>query len=154
MVPPNLGVSNYKKYITQTGKNYRESIKASGVKRVVNLSSIGAHLPDGTGPIAGLFHVEQTLNSLTDVAVKHLRAGIFYINFFFAIGTIRKMGIMGNNYGEGSRLVMVHPRDIAQAAAEELQGSFSGKSSRYIVSEECEVSQIVKELGNAIGNQT
>lgn len=153
MVPPNWGVTNYKKYIAQTGKNYHESIKASDVKRVVNLSSVGAHLPDGTGPIAGLFHVEKTLNSLTDVAVKHLRAGIFYINFFFAIGTIRKMGIMGNNYGEGSRLVMVHPRDIAQAAAEELQSPFSGKSSRYIVSDEREVSQIVKELGSAIGKR-
>jgi len=151
MVPSNWGVSNYRKYIAQTGKNYQESIKASGVKRVVNLSSIGAHLADGTGPIAGLYDIEQTLNSLSDVAVKHLRAGIFYINFFFDISTIRKMGIMGNNYGGESRLVMVHPRDIAQAAAEELQGSFNGKSTRYVASEECTAYQIVKELGSAIG---
>ena len=150
MVPPNWGVSNYRQYIAETGKNYLEAIKASGVKRVVNLSSIGAHLQEGTGPIAGLYDVEHTLNTLDDVAVKHLRAGIFYINFFFDIATIRNMGIMGNNYGSHTKLVMVHPRDIAAAAAQELQGSFEGRSHRYVVSEERKIADIVKILGTSI----
>src|SRR5258706_8563328 len=150
MVPPNWGVSNYRQYIAATGKNYLEAIKASGVKRVVNLSSIGAHLSGGTGPIAGLYDVEHTLNTLDGIAIKHLRAGIFYINFFFDIGIIKNMGIMGNNYGEKTKLIMTHPRDIAAAAALELQGSFEGKSHRYVVSDEREISQIVKILGTAI----
>ena len=150
MVPPNWGVSNYRQYIAETGKNYLEAIKASGVKRVVNLSSMGAHLSGGTGPIAGLYDVEHTLNTLDGIAIKHLRAGIFYINFFFDMGIIRRMGIMGNNYGEKTKLIMAHPRDIAAAAALELQGSFEGKSHRYVVSDEREISQIVKILGTAI----
>jgi uncharacterized protein YbjT (DUF2867 family) len=150
MVPPNWGVSNYRQYIAETGKNYQKAIKASGVKRVVNLSSIGAHLSGGTGPIAGLYDVEHTLNALDGVSIKHLRAGIFYINFFFDMGTIRNMGIMGNNYGEKTKLLMVHPRGIAAVAAQELQGSFEGKSHRYVVSDECEISEIVKILGAAI----
>jgi len=150
MVPPNWGVSNYRQYIAETGKNYLEAIKASGVKRVVNLSSIGAHLNGGTGPIAGLYDVEHTLNMLDGIAIKHLRAGIFFINFFFDMGIIRNMGIMGNNYGEKTKLVMVHPRDIAVVAAQELQGSFEGKSHRYVVSDEREISEIVKILGTAI----
>lgn len=151
MVPPNWGVSNYRQYIADTGKNYLEAIKASGGKRVVNLSSIGAHLQVGTGPIAGLYDVEHTLNTLDDVAVKHLRAGIFYTNFFFDMVVIRNMGIMGNNYGSHTKLVMVHPRDIAAAAARELQGSFEGKSHCYVVSEALEVSEIVKIIGASIG---
>jgi len=79
-----------------------------------------------------------------------LRAGMFFINFFFDIGTIRNMGIMGNNYGEKTKLIMVHPRDIAAIAAQELQGSFEGKSHRYVVSDEREISEIVKILGTAI----
>jgi uncharacterized protein YbjT (DUF2867 family) len=126
-------------------------IKSSGVKRVVNLSSIGAHLSGGTGPIAGLHDVEHTLNTLDGVAVKHLRAGFFYINFFFDMGTIRNMGVMGNNYDEKTRLIMVHPKDIAFAAAQELQGSFKGKSFQYVVSDEREISEIVRILGTAIG---
>src|SRR5260221_4218424 len=150
MVKTKWGVSNYRKCIAQTGKNFLEAIKASGVKRVVNLSSIGADLSGGTGPIAGLYDVEHTLNTLDGIAIKHLRAGIFYINFFFDMGIIRRMGIMGNNYGEKTKLIMAHPRDIAAAAALELQGSFEGKSNRYVVSDEREISQIVKILGTAI----
>ena len=151
MVPPNWGVSNYRQYIAETGKNYLEAIKVAGVKRVVNLSSIGAHLSGGTGPIAGLYDVEHELNTLDGVAIKHLRAGFFFINFFFDIPTIRKMGIMGNNYGEKTKLILVHPRDIAAAAAQELQGSFEGKSHWYVASDEREISEIVKILGTAIG---
>jgi len=150
MVPPNWTVSNYKQYIKETGKSYLEAIKASGVKRVVNLSSIGAHLPEGTGPIAGLYEVEQIMNTLSGVAVKHLRAGFFYINFFFDIGNIRNMGVMGNNYGSQAKLVMTHPRDVAAAAAQELPGSFEGKSHRYVVSEELHVAEIVKTIGASI----
>jgi uncharacterized protein YbjT (DUF2867 family) len=151
MVPPNWSVSNYRQYIAETGKKYLEVIKASGVRRVVNLSSIGAHLDDGTGPIAGLHDVEQILNTLDGVAIKHLRPGLFYVNFFFDIGTIRKMGAMGNNYGPHTKLVMAHPRDIAKVAAQELQTPFEGKSYRYIAGEEREIADVVKILGAAIG---
>jgi len=151
MVPPNWSVSNYRQYIAETGKNYREAIRVSGVRRVVNLSSIGAHLSGGTGPIAGLYDVEHELNTLDGVAIKHLRAGIFYINFFFDMGTIRNMGIMGNNYGEKTKLILVHPGDIAAVAAQELQNSFEGKSHQYVASDEREISEIVKILGTAIG---
>lgn len=151
MVPPNWAVSNYRQYIAETGNNYKEAIKASGVKHVVNLSSIGAHLDGGTGPIAGLYDVEHTLNTLEEVSIKHLRVGIFYINFFFDIGMIRNMGIMGNNYGVKTQLVVVHPRDIAAAVVHALQGSFEGKSYQYVASDKVEISEIVKILGSAIG---
>ena len=58
---------------------------------------------------------------------------------------------MGNNYGKETRLVMVHPKDIAEVAAHELQNSFTGKGYRYIVSEERNIADIVKTLGTAIG---
>jgi uncharacterized protein YbjT (DUF2867 family) len=151
MVPPDFTATNYRQHMAETGKSYVEAIKASGVKRVVNLSSIGAHLSEGTGPIAGLYEIENMLNTLNGVAVKHLRPGFFYTNFFMDIATIRNMGIMGNNYEGKSKLSMTHPRDIAEVAAQELQGSFEGKTHRYIVSDEQEISNVAKTLGAAIG---
>jgi uncharacterized protein YbjT (DUF2867 family) len=151
MVPYNFGATNYRQYVAGIGSNYAAAIKASGVRRVVNLSSIGAHLENGTGPISGLHDVEQILNQLDNVAVKHLRPAIFYVNFFFDIALIKGQNIMGNNYGKEARLVMVHPRDIAEVAAYELQSSFAGKSHRYIVSEERNMADIAKILGAAIG---
>jgi len=150
MVPPNFGVSDYRKYIAETGEIYAQAIQRSGVKKVVNLSSIGAHLDGGTGPIAGLHDVENIFAKLDGVAVKNLRAGFFYVNFLHDIPMIKNAGIMGSNYGSEAKLVLVHPDDIADAAAEEIQGSFTGKSVRYVTSDERHVSEVVKILGTAV----
>ena len=151
MVPPDFTKSDYRRHMADTGKNYLGAIKASGVKRVVNLSSIGAHLSAGTGPIAGLHEVEQLLNTLDGVAIKHLRPGFFYTNFFFDVAVIRNHGIMGSNYSADSKLSMVHPKDIAVVAAQELQNGFEGKSHKYVVSDEQTMADVAKTLGTAIG---
>lgn len=151
MVPPNFGASNIREFIAGVGEKYVEAIKASGVKRVINLSSIGAHLDGGTGPISGLHDVEQSFDKLDEVAVKHLRPGFFYVNFFGNIDMIKHAGILGSNYGPETPLVLVHPNDIAAAAAEELQEVFTGKSVRYITSDERATANIASILGSAIG---
>lgn len=151
MVPPNFGASNIREFIAGTGKKYAEAIKASGVKRVVNLSSIGAHLDGGTGPISGLHDVEQAYNKLDGVAVKNLRPAFFYINFFGNIDMIKHAGILGSNYPAETPLVLVHPNDIAAVAAEELQQGFTGKGIRYIASDESTAANVASTLGAAIG---
>ncbi len=152
MVPPNFGAANWKKYIAGIGENYAEAIHGAGVKNVVNLSSMGAHMVDGCGPVSGLFFVEKALNALDSVNVKHLRPGFFYPNFLANVGMVKHGGIMGGNYGENAKLVLVHPDDIAEVAAEELQKlSFSGKSYKYIVSDEKTTNEVAAILGKAIG---
>ncbi|WP_143307417.1 NmrA family NAD(P)-binding protein [Chitinophaga vietnamensis] len=151
MVPPNMNVSNYLQYVAEIGKSYAEAITNSGVKRVVNLSSIGAHLDKGNGPIAGLHQVEETLNRLDGVAIRHLRPGLFFSNFFFQIPAIRHKNIMGNNYSGQINVAIVHPKDIAEAAAEELQSPFDGKSHRYVVGDELKMNDAANILGAAIG---
>ena len=152
MVPPNFGADDWKQYIADIGENYAEAIHGAGVKYVVNLSSMGAHMPKGCGPVSGLFFVEKALNGLDGVNVKHLRPGFFYPNFSANAGMVKHAGIMGGNYGEGATLVIVHPDDIADVAAEELQSlSFKGKSVRYIVSDEKTTHEVATILGSAIG---
>jgi len=152
MVPPNFGAGNWKQYIAGIGQNYATAIKSSGVKNVVNLSSMGAHMPEGCGPVSGLYFVEKALDALEGVNVKHLRPGFFYTNFLGQIGMIKNMGIMGGNYGENATLVIVHPEDIADVAAEEMQNlSFKGKSIHYIASDEKTTHEVAAILGNAIG---
>ena len=152
MVPPYFGARDWKQYIALTGKNFADAIKSSGVKNVVNLSSIGAHMPEGCGPVSGLHFVEETLNDLEKVNVVHLRAGIFYLNYLSNIGMIKEMGIIGGNYGKDTKLVLVHPDDIADAAAEELQNlTFKGKFIRYVASDEKTAAEVASTLGQAIG---
>jgi uncharacterized protein YbjT (DUF2867 family) len=152
MVPPNFGASDWKKYIAGIGQNYATAIRNSGVKNVVNLSSIGAHMPENCGPVSGLYFVEKALDELEGINVRHLRPAFFFPNFLSQIGMIKNAGIMGGNYGENATLVIVHPADIAEVAAEEIMSlSFSGKTVRYIASEEKTTAEISAELGNAIG---
>jgi uncharacterized protein YbjT (DUF2867 family) len=151
MVPPSFSESDNRKYVSNTAKNYAEAINKAGITRVVNLSSIGAHVDGGTGQISGNHDAEIILNGLENVAVKHVRAGFFYVNFFSNIDMIKHMGFMGSNYDASTRLIMVHPNDIAAAIAHELQQPFTGKSVRYITSDERTMGEIATVLGTAIG---
>jgi len=153
MVPPIFEVDDWKSYIGQIGKNYAEAIKAAGVKYVVNLSSIGAHMEEGAGPVSGLYRVEQSLNELKYVNVKHIRPGYFFYNFYGNIGMIKGMNIFGSNSAKADdKMVLSDPTDIAAAIAEELMNlNFTGHSVRYIASDERTPVEVAKVLGTAIG---
>src|SRR5271168_4957527 len=51
-----------------------KAVKESGLRYAVHLSSYGAHVPKGTGPVTGLHSSEQKLNAISDLNVLHLRA--------------------------------------------------------------------------------
>ena len=151
MTPNNFGAANQREYMAGVGKNYAQAIRKSGVKNVVNLSSIGADLPEGTGPIKGLYDVEKSLNGLENVNIKHLRAGYFYINFYNDIPMIKNLGFMGSNFGADTLVPLVYPADIANEVAKQIEAGFEGKSVRYVYSDEQKASAIAAILGKAVG---
>ncbi|MFN8289311.1 MAG: NAD(P)H-binding protein [Chitinophagaceae bacterium] len=153
MVPPYFMASDWKAYIRGIGENYAAAIKAAKVKYVVNLSSVGAHLPDGCGPVSGLYHAEQALNKLEDVHILHLRPVYFFANLLATIGMVKHMNIIGSNFGgDNYTLVLADTGDIAEAAFEALSAlSFTGHTVRYIASDERSTSEIARVLGSAIG---
>jgi len=153
MVPPNFGAAQWKKWIGSIGKNYADAIKATDVKYVVNLSSMGAHLNDGVGPVSGLHLAEEALNTLTGVNIKHLRPAYFYQNLFSNIGLIKNAGIIGSNFNvTDNKFGLVDPSDIAAVVIEALlQLNFTGYSVHYVVSDEVSTNAIANEIGRAIG---
>jgi len=150
MTPPNLGGQNVIANTTEAGKAYAKAIQETNIKRVVMLSSFGADLPNGTGPIAGLYNIEQLYNVL-DTSITFLRAGYFYTNFYSNVPMINAAGIIGGNYPADLQLPMVHPNDIADAAAEELQKIPAGKNIRYVMSDIRTLGEVAKVFGTAIG---
>lgn len=153
MVPPMHNPTNWKAEIAAVGKNYADAIRTSGAKYVVNLSSVGAHLPDGVGPVSGLYAVEQYLNALDNVNILHLRPPYFFNNLLANVGMIKNMGIIGSSFAIGeSKFPIVSPADIAEVAAEALLAlDFTGRSVRYLASDEVSTDRIASELGKAIG---
>ena len=153
MVPPNYTTNDMKASIAEVGKNYAAALKTSKVKYVVNLSSVGAHLADGVGPVSGLYRVEQALNELQDINIKHLRPTYFFSNFLGNVGMVKNMNIIGGNFGGGDfKMLLADPNDIAEVAFEELSNlNFTGHSVRYIGSDERSTADIAKTIGTAIG---
>lgn len=152
MIPPTFTPTDWKKHIARVGQNYADAIRTAAVKYVVNLSSIGAHMPDGCGPVSGLHFAEKALNEVADTHVLHLRPGFFFYNLLAQMAMAKHMGILGGNYGEGTRLVLTHTDDIAEVAAKELlELSFRGKTVRYVSSDEKPTNEIARQLGEAIG---
>ncbi|WP_316824118.1 NAD(P)H-binding protein [Pedobacter miscanthi] len=151
MVPPHFAASNVREHIKTVGQHYANAVKAVGVKKVVLLSSIGAHLDKGTGPIAGLHDVEQIFGELENIDLLTLRPAFFYNNFYANIDLIKHAGIIGSNYGANQTIIMVDPKDIAAVAASKIDEGFTGSSIVYIASDKRRLSEVASALGTAIG---
>jgi len=155
MVPPNFYFDqslDLLEYYQSLGSNYAQAIKQSGVKRLVNLSSIGANLDKGNGILIGANNVEKILNELPSaVSITHIRPTSFYYNLFGYLPMIKSKGYIAANYGEDDVIPWVSPKDIAMAIAEELGTPFVGRKFRYVASEEVTGSETARILGEAIG---
>ncbi|WP_223649690.1 NAD(P)H-binding protein [Hymenobacter psoromatis] len=150
MIPPNLATPDVLAYYQGVGRSYAQAIGQAGVGRVVHLSSWGADLDHGTGPILGSHLVEGLLNELPGVALTHLRPGSFYYNLYGFAGLIKHQGIIGSNYGGDDVVVLSAPADIAAAAAQELTAP-TGPPVRYLASDVRTCTEIARALGTAIG---
>ena len=131
MIPSDYTVPDMAAAQDQLGAAIADAIVSAGVKRIVSLSSIGAHLAVGNGPIAGLHRQEQRLNALRDLDVVHLRPGYFYENHLAAVEMIRTMGLYADMTAPDVPLPMTATADIAQVVARELRMP-SGEGKRVL----------------------
>ena len=155
MVPPtNFFDPNFDltTHCSKIGNNYAQAIEQSGVKRVVHLSSIGAHMEKDSGLILEHREVEVILNKLPDdVTITFIRPVGFYYNLLGFIPAIKNQGVISANYGADELLVWVSPTDIAAAIAEELETPRTGRRVRYVASDELTGHETARVLGEAIG---
>ncbi|PJJ10044.1 uncharacterized protein YbjT (DUF2867 family) [Flavobacterium sp. 1] len=138
-------------FTQKIGDNYAEAIQKSGVKRVVFLSSIGAHLEKDSGIILRYHEIEAVLNKLLDAAITFMRPTSFFYNLEAYIPMIKHQGIIIANYGADTIIPWVSPLDIASAIAEEITTPLDGRKIRYVASEELTGDETARILGNAIG---
>lgn len=144
---------DFPKAFNNIGHNYKKAVEQSGVKRVVHLSSIGAHTDKGTGSLYLHNTVENILRQLPeDVAIKFMRPVGFFTNLFRGMENIKTKGAIMSTYGGDKKEPWVSPLDIAAAIAEEIESPFEGKTARYIASDEVSPNEIAQVLGKAIGN--
>lgn len=155
MVPPGNPFDSGHDVIATVDKlatNYVQAIQQSGVKRVVYLSSIGAHTDKGNGILVFHYNAENIMGKLpADVAIAFMRPVGFYYNLLSFINPIKTQGVIASNYGADDIVPWVSPIDIATAVDEEITQSFTGRKIRYVASEEISCHEVARILGAAIG---
>ncbi len=130
LTPPNYAAPDLRAYYGALGRSAAAVIEANRIPRVVHLSSIGAQLERGTGPIVGLHDVEAMLDAACP-NVTHLRPAAFFQNFLWQIPSIKGMGAIFMPVAGSARGPMVDTRDIAAVAAGRLlDGAWTGRSTR------------------------
>src|SRR5580700_10311561 len=112
------------------------AVRESGLRYAVHLSSYGAQLAEGAGPVSGLHSSENKLNAIEGLNVLHLRAAYFMENNLAAIGMIRGMGVFGNALLPDLKIPMAATRDVGDYASQRLLYlDFSGKQTRELLGE-------------------
>ena len=136
----------------KVGNNYKDAITHTGIKKVVHLSSIGAHTNKGTGSLFLHHNVENILKQLPDdVSIKFMRPPGFFTNTFRYLPAIKTKGAIFNSYGGDQKEPWVSPVDIALTIAEEMEKPFNGRTVHYLASEELSPNEVAQIIGNAIG---
>jgi NAD(P)H dehydrogenase (quinone) len=125
LVPPAM-VANFKEYQLKTGAAIAAAVTKSKVPHVVFLSSVGADLPSGTGPIEALYQVEKSLREISTTKTTFLRAGYFIENLGGSLGALAQ-NILPGFFPLDLKIPFVATKDIGEAAAKLLaEGPFAG----------------------------
>jgi uncharacterized protein YbjT (DUF2867 family) len=127
--------------------------KKSGIKNIVVLSSIGAELASGTGPVVGLHNLEQKLNQIAQANVLFLRAAYFMENTLPQANAIRKMGNAAGPLSPDLSIPMIATRDIGNVASDVLlHPTIHGKQVRELHGQrDLTYTEVAATVGEAIG---
>lgn len=153
MIPPHYGASDFGAFQDSIGQSIATALQEANVHYVVNLSSVGAELAEGTGPITGLHRQEERLNRVPGLNVLHIRAAYFMENLLMNIPLIRSSGIMGSAMQGELRIPMISTTDIAEEIADRLLSrDFSGTSAQYLLGQrDVSLDEAAAIIGRSIG---
>jgi uncharacterized protein YbjT (DUF2867 family) len=152
IIPPKLDAPDVRQYYNNSTDTLVKSIKASGLKKVVFLSSLGADQDSGTGPVLGLHDAENKLRELGGVDIVFLRPGFFMENTLWNIPLIKGQGVNGNPASPDAPLLMIATKDIAEKAAELLdKPSFTGHSVVDLFGDRLNYTEVTELIGEAVG---
>ena len=120
MMPFDPTAPDFRRHQSRHGEAIVQAVRASGVRRVVALSSVGADLAGGNGPVAALHAQEGRLRLVDGIDLALLRPAAFFENFEPAPAMIRGQGVLADAYAPEVPVPMVATADVARVAAEAL----------------------------------
>jgi uncharacterized protein YbjT (DUF2867 family) len=152
LIPPDARAADFRAYQDRIGEATVKALRQAGVKRAAFLSSVGADLLAGTGPIVGLHLQEERLRAM-GIDVLLLRPGYFFENLHASVPLIQHQGINGSAIAPDVKMSMIATRDIGAAAAAALATKdFSGVQVRNLLGpRDYTMTEVTRILGAKIG---
>jgi uncharacterized protein YbjT (DUF2867 family) len=153
MIPFDAAAPDYTASQVKHAVSIAEGLKITGVKHIVMLSSVGAHLTEGAGVVQGLQKAEAIFSAIDGLNTMYLRAGYFMENTLMQVGAIKFMGAMATPVLADLKIPMVATRDIAAVALGYLSDlNFTGKNVDYVLGQrDVSYNEIAGIFGTAIG---
>ncbi len=153
MIPPSMTSPDYAQEQERITEAIATALEKSKLQYAVVLSSIGAHVPSGTGPIAGLHRFEQKLNRIAALNALYLRPAFFMENHLMAVDMIPRMGVYPSALLPNHSIPMIATHDIGAYAADRLlQLNFTGKQHQELLGErDLSMDGATAIIGRAIG---
>lgn len=152
LVPPDFAAADVFAAQRKVGDAFASAVKSSGLSHVVLLSSIGADLEAGTGPIKGLNYAEKALRG-AGTTLTAIRAGYFQENAGHVIGVAKEKGIFPTYMPAAAPTPMIATRDIGQLAAESLLAKPSKSENVDLHGPTYTGHQVAEKLGAALGKK-
>jgi uncharacterized protein YbjT (DUF2867 family) len=154
MIPPDFPGEDVRAAQNRLSESIASGLRAAGVPYVVNVSSVGAEVPYGTGPIAGLHDHEERLDGLAEgVAILHLRPAYFMENLLASIPTLRSQGKFFGPLPGDTAMPMVATADVADEAGRLLfELGFADKTTQELLGpRDYTFAEATRILGAAVG---
>jgi uncharacterized protein YbjT (DUF2867 family) len=151
LLPPDFSAPNVLASQKKVADAIAQAVKQSGVPLVVVLSSLGADLSSGTGPIQGLHHLENGLRA-TGAKVVAIRAAYFQENLAQALAPAKQTGMFFNFMpSKDAAMPTIATKDIGALVAKTLMSPPTSSEVIDHVGPTYSVAQLVDKLGKAIG---
>ena len=156
--PPSYQVDDFTAYYTKLAENAATAIKTNGIKRVMFVSSMGAHLGEGVGVVNAFKPVERILREASPNLII-LRPTFFMENYLEQMPYIAQADSIFMPVRKDATMSMIATQDIAATAAELLKQPFEGQKvvplhgpREYTFDEAAEI--IGRGLGKAVNHVT
>ena len=153
LLPPDYSAPDVFAYQKKASDAIAQAVKQSGVPLVVVLSSLGAELASGTGPIKGLHYLENKLRE-TGTKVVALRAAWFQENLGQSVGPAKQMGMYFNFMpSKDAAMPSVATKDIGALVAKTLTSPPAKSEVIDHIGPTYTVAQLVAKLGKGVGKE-
>lgn len=129
MTPENPSSKDILGETKQIVENYRQAIQETGIKKVVVLSSIGAHLTGNTGNILMSRILEQGLDNL-EAEIIFIRPSYYFSNWLGFLDSVEQFNTLPTFFPENLKIEMNSPVDLAKFIAQIMTDTTSSENTR------------------------